>query len=380
MTSRKKRTARVGLFIFFLLSCLGGLVAFVGLVDIPSRVADRFGPPAEELSLPERLYYAWALFLHERQLHAPSEVEDGEVIFTIGTDEPTSAIIQRLKQSGLIQDEEAFRILLVYSGLDRGIQAGQYELSPAMDSIQVARALQKGGRLEITVTILSGWRAEEIARVLRLSGLLESESQFLEIVRQPPQWGVLKSLDDPPGLEGFLMPGSYTFRRGTSAEQIIAQMVERFARTLTPEIREGFARQGLTLYQGVILASIVEREGVVKEEYPLIASVFLNRLHTGMKLDSDPTVQYALGYDAQLNTWWKNPLKSEDLKINSPYNTYINTGLPPTPICNPGLEALQAVANPAQTSYYYFRARCDQSGRHVFSETYEQHLSQACHE
>jgi UPF0755 protein len=326
------------------------------------------------------LYYAWALFLHERQLHAPSEVEDGEVIFTIGTDEPTSAIIQRLKQSGLIQDEEAFRILLVYSGLDRGIQAGQYELSPAMDSIQVARALQKGGRLEITVTILSGWRAEEIARVLRLSGLLESESQFLEIVRQPPQWEVLKSLDDPPGLEGFLMPGSYTFRRGTSAEQIIAQMVERFARTLTPEIREGFARQGLTLYQGVILASIVEREGVVKEEYPLIASVFLNRLRTGMKLDSDPTVQYALGYDAQLNTWWKNPLKSEDLKINSPYNTYINTGLPPTPICNPGLEALQAVANPAQTSYYYFRARCDQSGRHVFSETYEQHLSQACHE
>ncbi|MGB9897319.1 endolytic transglycosylase MltG, partial [Thermanaerothrix sp.] len=144
------------------------------------------------------------------------------------------------------------------------------------------------------------------------------------------------------------------------------------------EIREGFARQGLSLYQGVILASIVEREGIVKEEYPLIASVFLNRLRAGMKLDSDPTVQYALGYDAHLNTWWKNPLKSEDFKINSPYNTYINAGLPPTPICNPGLEALQAVANPAQTSYYYFRAQCDQSGRHVFSETYEQHLSEAC--
>ncbi|MGB9800198.1 MAG: endolytic transglycosylase MltG [Thermanaerothrix sp.] len=378
MTSRKKRAARVGLFIFLLLSCLGGLLAFVVLVDIPNRVAERFGPPAEELSLPERLYYAWALFLNESKLHAPSNVEDDKVIFTIGNDEPTSVIIQRLKQSRLIQNEEAFRILLVYSGLDRGIKAGQYELSPTMNGIQVAHVLQKGGRVEITVTILPGWRAEEIAQALRLSGLLESESQFLKIVRQPPAWEVLKTLDYPLSLEGFLMPGTYIFRRGMTVEQIIAQMVERFAQTLTPEIREGFARQGLSLYQGVILASIVEREGIVKEEYPLIASVFLNRLRAGMKLDSDPTVQYALGYDAHLNTWWKNPLKSEDFKINSPYNTYINTGLPPTPICNPGLEALQAVANPAQTSYYYFRAQCDQSGRHVFSETYEQHLSEAC--
>ncbi|MCX8025602.1 MAG: endolytic transglycosylase MltG, partial [Thermanaerothrix sp.] len=326
-----------------------------------------------------RLYYAWALFLNGRQLHAPSDVEDGKVIFTIGSDEPTSAIIQRLKQSGLIQNEEAFRILLIYSGLDRGIQAGQYELSPGMDGVQIAHALQKGGQLEITVTILPGWRAEEIAHVLRLSGLLGNESQFLEIVRRPPEWEVLRSLEYPPGLEGFLMPDTYTFRRGMSAERIVSQMVERFAQMLTPEIREGFARQGLSLYQGVILASIVEREGVIKEEYPLIASVFLNRLRAGMKLDSDPTVQYALGYDVQSNTWWKNPLKTDDFKINSPYNTYINTGLPPTPICNPGLEALQAVANPAQTPYYYFRAQCDHSGRHVFSETYEQHLSEACH-
>ncbi len=379
MTSRRKRPLQLGLFVFLSLGCLFALIGFIVLVDIPRQVADRFGPPAADLSWPERQYLTWMLFLNESRLSAPASAREAPaLVFTVEEGEPTLSVIQRLERAGLIRDAEAFRMLLIYSGLDKGIQAGQYELSPAMDGIQMANALQKGGRLEVTVTILAGWRAEEIARVLRLSGVLDNEAQFLETVRNPPALPGLETLEYPHTLEGFLMPGTYTFRRDAPVRQIIAQMVERFVQALTPEIREGFAQQGLTLYQGIILASIVEREGVVKEEYPIIASVFINRLKAGMKLDSDPTVQYALGYDIHMQTWWKNPLSADDLKVDSPYNTYIYSGLPPTPICNPGLEAIQAVAHPAQTPYYYFRARCDQSGRHIFAETYDEHLSNAC--
>jgi UPF0755 protein len=120
----------------------------------------------------------------------------------------------------------------------------------------------------------------------------------------------------------------------------------------------------------------VEREAILDEEMPTIASVFLNRLSSEMKLDSDPTVQYAAGFNHTQNTWWTNPVV--DTEIDSPYNTYLHPGLPPGPIGNPSLEALQAVAFPAQTGYYYFRAACDHSGRHVFAVTYEEHINNGC--
>jgi len=166
--------------------------------------------------------------------------------------------------------------------------------------------------------------------------------------------------------------------RGISAGQLVTELVRDFALHLSPELRDGFARQNLTVHHAVTLASIIAREAVVDDEQPLIASVFLNRLAANMKLDSDPTVQYALGYDAVNQTWWKNPLDLADLQVDSPYNTYRYAGLPPAPIANPGLSALQAVAYPAQTPYYYFRARCDGSGRHAFAETFEQHVQNNC--
>jgi UPF0755 protein len=122
----------------------------------------------------------------------------------------------------------------------------------------------------------------------------------------------------------------------------------------------------------------VQREAMVDDEQPVIASVFYNRLAAGMTLSSDPTVQYAIGFVNDTKTWWKNPLSADDLTIDSPYNTYIYKGLPPGPISNPSLSALRAAAFPATTNYYYFRARCDGSHRHNFAETYQQHLQNAC--
>jgi UPF0755 protein len=143
-------------------------------------------------------------------------------------------------------------------------------------------------------------------------------------------------------------------------------------------LQTGFAQQGLTLHQAVTLASIVEREAVVDDEMPLIASVFINRLTFGMQLEADPTVQYALGYDQAGGSWWRTPLSAADLSVASDYNTYANFGLPPGPIAAPSLEALRAVAFPASSSFYFFQAGCDGSGRHVFAETYEEHLANNC--
>jgi UPF0755 protein len=142
-------------------------------------------------------------------------------------------------------------------------------------------------------------------------------------------------------------------------------------------MRQAYGFYGLNLREAVTLASIVEREAVVHEERPTIAGVFLNRLGQEMKLEADPTVQYALGYDADSSKWWKNPLTLDDLAFDSPYNTYVVTGLPPGPIANPSLASLQAVAEPAQTEFIFFVVDCtaSTSGSHVFSATYEEHLA-----
>jgi len=124
-----------------------------------------------------------------------------------------------------------------------------------------------------------------------------------------------------------------------------------------------------------VLASIIEREAVQASERPLIASVFLNRLALGIPLQADPTVQYPLG---RPDAWWKAPLSIEDLQVDSPYNTYLHQGLPPGPIASPGLASLESVAAPVETSYLFFRAACDGSGRHLFATTFEEHLANAC--
>ncbi len=179
-------------------------------------------------------------------------------------------------------------------------------------------------------------------------------------------------------VEGYLLPGEYTVVRKISPPEFIKIFLTRFVQEVHSDYRTGFERQGFSLEEAVILASIVEREAVVDEEQAMIASVFINRIRAGMKLDSDPTVQYAVGYNEQQETWWTNPLTVQDLQINSPYNTYQVIGFPPGPISNPGLDALKSVAYPAETPYYYFRAACDGSGRHLFAVTYEEHLGNAC--
>lgn len=356
------------------------LAAF-SLLWVTRDVAQRFGPPAPHLSALERLRLTAILWLQADALLQPTNPVGSMRTVEIPLGETPLSIARKLEAEGVIHDAEAFIAYLQFTGLDRTIQAGNYLLDPSQPPIAVAQALQDATPKEITFTILPGWRLEEIAASLPTSGLNLTPQEFLAAAHSaPPEFPFLP--DIPPGapLEGLFLPGSYRLERTTSAPELIALLLNAFRTNLTDDLLRGYGRQGLTVYQGVILASIVERETVIRAEMPQIASVFLNRLATGMPLEADSTVQYALGYDQENQTWWKNPLSVRDLEIDSPYNTYQNPGLPPTPIANPSLHALRAVAFPAQTPYYYFRAACDGSGHHNFAATFSEHLSNACPE
>ena len=359
------------IFFLIILACL-----FLAVIYIPIQATRIYGAPTSVLGILQRIQYSALLLWYDGLLTRPLDTNGTEQPFTIETGESVISIANHLQIVGLIRDSESFRAYLVYSGLDTTIQSGDYKLSAAMSAIEVARELQDATPEEVTFVILPGWRIEEIAASLSTSGLSITPEEFISAAQHPP--GGFDFLSGATTTEGFLYPDSYILPRGTSADQMIDAFVRNFGLRLSADVKNAVDRQGLTVYQAVTIASLVEREAVRDEEKPLIASVFLNRLKVGMKLDSDPTVQYALGYDLVAGTWWRNPLSLVDLQFNSPYNTYLYAGLPPAPIANPGLSALHAVAFPADTLYYFFRAKCDGSRSHEFAETFDEHLENAC--
>jgi len=363
-------------------SCLSFVVIFIAVgiivfvISLPTLAAQSYGLPAPTLSAWQRYSYSFSLIWNAGDITIPRDPDGTEQLFVIESGETVTSIANRLEATGVIRSAAIFREYLVWVGVDTSIQAGTYKLSPARTAIQIAAELQDATPFEVIFGVLAGWRMEEIAATLPTSGLDISPEAFLSEARSPS--APLDYWPDSVSAEGFLFPGNYTLPRDTTAKQLVSILLQGFSSHLTPEIRNGITSQDINLYQGVILASIVQREAIHEDEQPTIASVFLNRMTIGMNMDSDPTVQYAMGYNDIQRTWWTNPLTLDDLHVNSPYNTYLVAGLPPTPISNPGLGALEAIANPAQTPFLYFRARCDDSGYHVFAETLEEQLQNAC--
>jgi UPF0755 protein len=353
-------------------------VAYVAIVYFPGHAVDLYGQPSQNLGFFQRLNLNMRLVQDQNNLLTATNLTSGQQSFVIAPGDSVNLISLNLEQAGLIPNAEDFRLYLIYKGMDTSVKSGSYLIKPNMTAVDIAQAIQSSISQEIVVTILPGWRAEEIAAVLISSGLDISTDEFMNLVNHPESASLSANLQGMTSLEGYLMPGEYHFTRDASARAIIANMLLQFDQQVTPDMLQAFQNQGLTLAQAVALASIVQKEAMVSDEMPMIASVFYNRLAASMKLESDPTVQYALGYNATQKTWWTNPLSLTDLAVDSPYNTYVNAGLPPSPICNPGLAALSAVAHPAQTPYYYFRAKCDGSGQHSFAATFEEHQQNAC--
>lgn len=319
----------------------------------------------------------WWLGQQAANLGAPSD-EAAPAEFEIAEGEALPAIAARLEFAGLIRSADAFRLLARAQGVDTQVQAGKHTLRRNMSAEEVLAALLVAQGEAVTVRIPEGNRAEEIATILANQGLVD-RSEFLTLVGAGVDPGVHPGLADRPegaSLEGYLFPDTYELDPKAGTQAVLGRLLDNFEARVTPEMRAQAAVLQMPLYEVVTLASIVEREAGVEEERGKIARVYLNRLASPPYiLNADPTVQYALGFQPEANAWWKRPLYTEDLQIDSAYNSYTNPGLPPGPIASPSLASIEAVLSADPGPWMYFVANdvaCD--GTHVFGETYDEHL------
>ena len=265
-----------------------------------------------------------------------------------------------LERKKIITNKALFEFWAELLGYSRKIKAGEYELGAHMPPKRILEKLIKGEVITYPVTVPEGFTAAQIAELLDEGGLINKE-KFLSMIHDA---AILKHHGiSAPSLEGYLYPETYHFARGVSARSTIDAMVGRFWRVVNP-LKKTIDEVGMKLEDVITLASIVEKETGLAEERPTIASVFLNRLKKGMRLESDPTVIYGIKeFDGNLTR--------KDLAKATPYNTYVIRGLPPGPIANPGIEAIRAVLHPAKTDYLYFVSKND--GSHHFSKSLSEH-------
>jgi UPF0755 protein len=265
-----------------------------------------------------------------------------------------------LKGNGIIANKDLFMLWTRLLGNSRKIKAGEYLLNSGMAPVRVIEILTRGIIITYPVTVPEGFSIEQIGDILAANGLADKKL-FVSLAHEP---GVIKKYGiSGPSLEGFLYPDTYQFGKGLPPSLIIDVMVKRFWEIVGPYM-DRIKGLKMTVEEVITLASIVEKETGTAEEMPLIASVFLNRLRNGMRMESDPTVIYGM------NDFTGN-LTRKDLLESTPYNTYVIRGLPPGPISNPGLASIKAVLYPAETDYLYFVSKND--GTHYFSSSLEEH-------
>jgi UPF0755 protein len=275
-------------------------------------------------------------------------------IFVIKKGEDLRTIIRNLHEQKLIRNRIVFFLIIKRLGIEKKIQAGDFRLSPSMDALTIAQTLTHG-TLDVWVTVIEGLRKEEIARILA-KNIDIPEIEFIKAAK-----------------EGYLFPDTYLFPKDADIETVIKIFYANFERKFTQDlVDKARQRLGLTKDEVVILASLVEREAKYDDDRKKVASILVKRLKNDWPLQVDATVQYALGYQPKEKTWWKKNLTVADLKIDSPYNTYKNLGLPPTPICNPGLSSIKAVveADPNIEYWYYLS---DITGKMHYAKTLEEH-------
>lgn len=291
----------------------------------------------------------------------PEERTDCRIFIEPGAN--TSQISQILKSNKIIRSAFLFRLYIRFLAVDQRLRPGCYFFSAGESLDQVVFKLLQGMMKTVQVTIPEGTTNRQVADLLEYAGICTSK-EFLEACNDPQLIGrVFSDWELIPAGEGLLFPDTYIFNRPTLAFKV----AERMFRLTKFQIDAIFGKKlstGLSQYEGCILASIIEKEAAKETEKPIIASVFYNRLKKGIKLESCATVLYAHGQH-------KERLLYEDLKIDSPFNTYLNQGLPPTPISNFGASSMRAVAHPAKTDYLYFVS--DGKGGHQFSKTLKEH-------
>lgn len=273
------------------------------------------------------------------------------------------AISDSLYSKELIPSRDSFEFAVLLRGLETELQAGVFAVPENASFQDIIHTLTHAKPEIVKVTIIEGLQSREIARLLEKKFLF-NRRDFMDVVEDSTlaaKWGV-----PGPTLEGFLFPETYKFFINATAESIARRMVEHFYQVVPDSFAERAKYYNWTLWEAVTMASIIEGEAIYDSERPKVASVYHNRLEQGMRLQADPTIQFIIE-DGPRRLW------SKDLDIESPYNTYRNSGLPPGPINNPGLESIRAALYPAETNYLYFVARGD--GYHTFSRTNREHIN-----
>lgn len=318
------------------------------------------------------------LLLHE--IRATPGGGDQPIEIELEAGDSTAQIATKLRAAGLIRQPVLFSLLVRFQNLDGKLQAGRYVLRRSMTMSQILTALQYSPINEVKVTIPEGLRLEEIAALIGDTGIV-SKDEFLEVAQDGESFKathfLLNSLPEGASLEGYLFPDTYRIAMSASAREIVDMMLTRFEQqyaTFETDVRVS----GVSVHEIVTMASIVQREAAMIDEMSRISAVFWNRMQPenvdetgGGKLQADPTVQYALGYSEYEQTWWRKELTFTDLKVDSPYNTREKPGLPPGPICSPGLDALTAAAQPDESAnYLYFVASCKKDGSHNFATNF----------
>jgi UPF0755 protein len=323
----------------------------------------------------------FALSSRQDELLTPAGSDDTPVRFVVALGDTPRVIADKLASWALILDEQLFVDYVRLNELDTQIEAGTYFLYQTQTIPQIALALTDSSSSQFPFRILEGWRLEEIAAAIDDHPYFAfSGADFLVVVGAngvaDPDFGAYAGLPAGASLEGFLFPDTYQLPAELTPLMLRDILTQTFRERVGTQLVADAAADGFSLYEIVTVASIVQREAIHPDEHPLIASVYHNRLANGMKLDADPTVQYAIGYRG--GRWWPSISAAEYTSVVSAYNTYLNYELPPGPISSPGLSAIRAAAYPAESSYFYFRADCSPDGYHTFSTTYEEHLGNGC--
>lgn len=289
-------------------------------------------------------------------LSAPANPQTTESIsFVIPKGKGLNWVADTLEKQGIIRSSIVFRLLAMKRGVATKIQAGTYTLSRSTSIADIFQTLQLGTN-DSWVTMLEGWRNEEIAEELgKTLGESFDTQEFLALAKSK---------------EGYLFPDTYLFPKDIEPATVVSYLENTFNKRVTDQMHADITKQERTLADVITLASIVEREGNSKESKTMIAGILKNRVDKGAALQADATLQYAKGYDTKEKSWWVPPLVA-DKELKSPYNTYKNPGLPPGPIANPGLDSISAAIYPAETDYWYYITGDD--GKMYYAKTLDEH-------
>lgn len=315
-------------------------------------------------------------------INTPANKDGGEVNFMIEKGEGVNQISNNLAKAGLIKSKFFFETYAWLEKVESKFKTGSYTLSQKQDIKEITKSLISGkSGEEQTMKILEGWTSKDVAEYLEKESIVKQD-EFYDMVGHPhmdyrksklpkpkdfsSEFGFLKDKPAHYGLEGFLFPDTYRIFKGASTEDVVRKMLSNFDKKLTPEMREEIERQGKTIYDVIIMASIIEKEVRTEKDMKVVAGIFWDRLKIGQAFQSDAGLSYALDDNVAAHS-------GKDLELDSPYNMYKYKGLPPTPISNPGLAAIKAAIYPTYTDYNYFLNKPD-TGETVFSVTYEEHL------